>query len=71
MTQQILSPAALGAMVLAGVSLLGGPAYADSLTCNLAGYKEASGLTAAADGRTLTLTWAGPQNDELGSLSFK
>ena len=65
MTQQILSPATLGAMVLAGVSLLGGPAFADPLTCNLAGYKEAAGLTAAADGRTLTLTWAGPQNDEL------
>jgi hypothetical protein len=40
-------------------------ASAEPLTCNLSAYRAASGLTAAADGTTLTVTWDGERQQEL------
>jgi len=39
--------------------------FADSMKCDLAGYKSASGLTAAMEQDVLTVTWAGQSGAEL------
>ena len=44
-------------------------ALADPLACNLTGYKPADGLTAAMDGDSLVVTWAGDPGQE-GQLHF-
>src|SRR5262245_6822812 len=38
---------------------------ADSLNCNLAGYKTVNGLTAAVDQGLLVVTWTGQAGSEL------
>src|ERR1700741_1926310 len=40
-------------------------AFADPLTCDLAGYKAAPGLTAAVADDTLSLVWDGDNSQEL------
>ena len=45
-------------MVLLGCSTL----YADPLTCNMSGYKPASGLSATAANNALTVIWDGDHN---------
>src|SRR5262245_36416921 len=45
--------------------LAAGTAHADPMTCNLAEYKSAPGLTAAAANDALTVTWEGDRNQEL------
>ncbi len=55
----------IGAMALTSAGPLARSASADPLTCNVAAYKAVAGLTAAADGRAVTLTWTGAKADEL------
>ncbi len=50
--------------VLFGV-LVGSNLYADPLTCDMKGYKAVVGLTAAAAGNTLTVTWDGDRSQAL------
>ncbi len=38
---------------------------ADQISCNLSGYKAQSGLTAAADGQALVVTWNGEGDQEV------
>ena len=39
--------------------------FADSLTCNLSGYKAAPGLTAAIEQDTLVVSWSGQNGADL------
>jgi hypothetical protein len=48
--------------MLAGLPALGG---AEPLTCNLSGYRAQTGLTAAAEGGALTVTWDGDRQQEV------
>ena len=52
-------------LVLPAWMALAAVASAEPLTCNLSAYRAASGLTAAADGTTLTVTWDGERQQEL------
>ena len=40
-------------------------AWADQISCNLSAYKAQSGLTAAADGSALVVTWSGEGDQEV------
>jgi hypothetical protein len=56
------------ALVAAASAYLRGPAVAAAgspLECNLSGYQAAAGLTAAATGDSLAVTWDGDKNQEL------
>lgn len=46
-------------------SLVASAASAEPLTCNLGAYKATAGLTAAASGDGLTLSWDGERNQEV------
>jgi len=48
-----------------GVYLVAATVSADSLNCNLSGYKAVSGLTAAVSENVLTLAWDGERDEQL------
>jgi hypothetical protein len=54
-----------GAIGLLIVSVFAVPSAADPLTCDLAGYKSVSGLTAALAPDSLTVAWDGDAKDTL------
>ena len=51
--------------LLLGLSLLTGVGRAQSLHCNLQGYKAIAGVKAEATGNSLTLTWQGESGQQL------
>jgi hypothetical protein len=61
---RVPSLAGIGSTAVVSI-LLVTTAHADSLSCNLSAYKGAQGMTAAADGNSLTLTWDGDGNSEV------
>jgi hypothetical protein len=52
-------------VVLAAIVWLARPLYADPMACNLSGFNPTTGLTAAMEGNTLTITWNGDKTDEV------
>ncbi len=55
----------LAASAACGFLLSSNAWAADALTCNLSAYKAQTGLTAAADGSALVVTWNGEGDQEL------
>jgi hypothetical protein len=51
--------------LVVSVAFISSPAGADTLSCNLDGYRSVSGLTAAVANDVLTATWDGDQGQEV------
>ena len=53
------------ASVLMTVLSFTSSAFADTLVCDLSGYKPVSGLSAAVANNSLTVTWSGDRDHEV------